>query len=210
MKDLMEQVFGTLYERDSKALKKIIEAYGYFDEDEDETGEVEPESTKQLLNLLKEFKETRKDEFTDCLVQLGYIHDERSEIDKTIDYGKLFIDNQIIKAKSTVAAIEIVEKFRINSLIPDGEETVIALCKTNQEQLIDTINTNLGTEELVRLLIGTVGLSKVEDEIKFYQGIKTNTLALDLTNIRYAAETILNNEGLRKEIKRIKKERKNE
>ena len=63
MKDLMEQVFGTLDERDSKALKKIIEAYGYFDEDEDETGEVEPESTKQLLNLLKEFKETRKDEF---------------------------------------------------------------------------------------------------------------------------------------------------
>ena len=63
MKDLMEQVFGTLDERDSKALKKIIEAYGYFDEDEDETGEVEPESTKQLLNLLKEFKETRKEEF---------------------------------------------------------------------------------------------------------------------------------------------------
>ena len=70
-----------------------------------------------------------------------------------------------------MAAIEIVEKFRINSLIPDGEETVIELCKTNQEQLIDTINTNLGTEELVRLLIGTVGLSKVEDEIKFYPNV---------------------------------------
>ena len=31
MKDLMEQVFGTLYERDSKALKKIIEAKELID-----------------------------------------------------------------------------------------------------------------------------------------------------------------------------------
>ena len=58
MKDLMGRVFETLYEKDSKTLGEIIEEYGYFDEVKDETGEVEPESTKQLLNLLKEFKET--------------------------------------------------------------------------------------------------------------------------------------------------------
>ncbi len=163
------------------------------------------------------------------------IENKGTEEDKTEDYGKKYIEN-IVQNKDSQKALEITELFRMNQLIPDGEETVVALSKTNFEQLIDTIMTEVGAEkvfkeltkennfkEILLQMISTNGLTKVEDEISSYLEKEygepkykkiSNVLVLDLTNAKLAIETVLNNEALKNEIKKqakksLKREVKN-
>ncbi len=163
------------------------------------------------------------------------IENKGTEEDKTEDYGKKYIEN-IVQNKDSQKALEITELFRMNQLIPDGEETVVALSKTNFEQLIDTIMTEVGAEkvfkeltkennfkEILLQMISTNGLTKVEDEISSYFEKEygepkykkiSNVLVLDLTNAKLAIETVLNNEALKNEIKKqakksLKREVKN-
>ena len=403
MKDLMEKVFETLYERDSEQLGEIIDAFGYFDKDEEEKKtydfekfmekieaiakenniemedvatrivnvceisgnnidemltklkEIKPEKEQRIdfesimseiaenvnsnkfeassiaiaiiaryyftedqqTNTIKEMlvgeieddsmepkdikriieralgKENYKKIFYEdveerhihhlmneeeqgllekVLGEFNFYHDDRTEEEKTKEYGKLYIE-QLIKDKNSEEAIKIAEQLRSNQLLPDGEETVVALCKTNFEQVVDTImstvtptrmyqevkkqylkTTNeadndiiilditepqesteeflkiqsfeeevvkqLVTSDLEKTILKAVeqkGLSRVEDEINSYYEKEqkepkrkeaNNILALDLTNITYAAKTVLDNTELRREIKRLKKERK--
>ena len=403
MKDLMEKVFETLYERDSEQLGEIIDAFGYFDKDEEEKKtydfeefmekietiakenniemedvatrivnvcevsgnnidemltklkEIKPEQEQRIdfesimseiaenvnsnkfeassiaiaivaryyftedqqTNVIKEMligeieddymepkdvkrmieralgKENYKKIFYEdveerhihhlineeeqgllekVLGEFDFYHDDRTEEEKTKEYGKLYIE-QLIKDKNSEEAIKIAEQLRSNQLLPDGEETVVALCKTNFEQVVDTImstvtptkmyqevkkqylkTTNeadndiiilditepqesteeflkiqsfeeevvkqLVTSDLEKTILKAVeqkGLSQVKDEINSYYEKEqkepkrkeaNNILALDLTNITYAAKTVLDNTELRREIKRLKKERK--
>ena len=269
MKDLMEKVFETLYERDSEQLGEIIDAFGYFDKDEEEKKtydfeefmekietiakenniemedvatrivnvcevsgnnidemltklkEIKPEQEQRIdfesimseiaenvnsnkfeassiaiaivaryyftedqqTNVIKEMligeieddymepkdvkrmieralgKENYKKIFYEdveerhihhlineeeqgllekVLGEFDFYHDDRTEEEKTKEYGKLYIE-QLIKDKNSEEAIKIAEQLRSNQLLPDGEETVVALCKTNFEQVVDTI-----------------------------------------------------------------------
>ena len=201
---LMNDVFEALYNQDAQVLGEIIKSYGYkiYLEEEDTDSKIENKGTEE---------------------------------DKTEDYGKKYIEN-IVQNKDSQKALEITELFRMNQLIPDGEETVVALSKTNFEQLIDTIMTEVGAEkifkeltkennfkEILLQMISTNGLTKVEDEISSYFEKEygepkykkiSNVLVLDLTNVKLAIETILNNEALKNEIKKqtkksLKREVKN-
>ena len=136
------------------------------------------------------------------------IENKGTEEDKTEDYGKKYIEN-IVQNKDSQKALEITELFRINQLIPDGEETVVALSKTNFEQLIDTIMTEVGAEKVFKELTKENNFKEI-----LLQMISTNGLVLDLTNAKLAIETVLNNEALKNEIKKqakkiLKREVKN-
>lgn len=174
--NMMKEIFKDEFEDETlKAndIKRIIK--GALGEEIYKKVFYEAVETDELFHLINEAEDSQ---LSDILIQFDYIHDERSENEKTKEYGKLYIE-QLIKDKNSEEAISIDEQLRSNGLLPDGEETLIALCNTNFEQVVDTI-------------------------------MSTKTvLALDLTNITSAAETVLNNMELKREIKRIKKERKN-
>ena len=302
MSEIAENVNSNKFEASSIAIAIIARYYFTEDQqtnaikemliDEIEDGSMEPKDIKRIIekalgseNYKKIFYENVEEKHIHHLIneeeqgllekvlgEFNFYHDDRTEEEKTKEYGKLYIE-QLIKDKNSEEAIKIAEQLRSNQLLPDGEETVVALCKTNFEQVVDTImstvtptrmyqevkkqylkTTNeadndiiilditepqesteeflkiqsfeeevvkqLVTSDLEKTILKAVeqkGLSRVEDEINSYYEKEqkepkrkeaNNILALDLTNITYAAKTVLDNTELRREIKRLKKERK--
>ena len=122
------------------------------------------------------------------------IENKGTEEDKTEDYGKKYIEN-IVQNKDSQKALEITELFRMNQLIPDGEETVVALSKTNFEQLIDTIMTEVGAEDVFKEV--------KKQYIHNHNAADTDDiLYVDLGNIEAEVKNMLTIENLKDEIKK--------
>lgn len=190
MKDLMEKVFESLYNKDPEMLGKIIKDFDYDINSSEESNEEEDfedfierleknakknnikmediasrivnnyklseENIDEIITMI--FEDSKrytvdiikgnmsKEKFRECfyedvdeedfrhlvneeeqgilekiLSEFNFYHDERTEDEKTKEYGKLYIE-QLIKDKNSKEAIEIAELFRMNSLIPDGNE----------------------------------------------------------------------------------------
>lgn len=147
--------------------------------------------------------------------------------EKSEDIAITFFEKEIqsmIRDKDTKKAEETVERLMNAGLVLDFNGLLQEQLKneTSLEQILDTAFQELGEETVLRVTkneykrrtnqldndLLVLDIKDSEESVATVQSVNSNIFAVDLSNLKQAARTILNNKKLRKAIKKAKKEKK--